>query len=106
MSSVYRCSLSEKTLCTSELITDCLCVGWCDSVCRYLFVLIFCTLDRMYSTKVLLAFLETRTSRKGSFSVFFYVCNEMDIWMLIVEENKEFTNLALPCLHITNVSST
>ena len=45
----------------------------------------YCPVD---VSKVLSAFLETRTSRIESF---LFSSSEVDIWMLIVEENKDFT---------------
>ena len=85
MSSVCRCSLSEKALCTSELIADYFCAGWwCDSTCRYLSTYVVFTLDGQIPS----AFLETKTSRKESFP--FSSMSIVDIWMSIVEKNKEF----------------
>jgi len=108
LNSVCRCSLSEmeKTLCTSELIADCFCNGWwCDSACRYLSVCV----GFLYTwwPKVPSAFLEIRISRKGSFPFssmsivkwIFGIC-----WLL--RKIRNLRSSALPCLHITNVSST
>ena len=50
----------------------------------------FCTWPTVPS-----AFLKTRTSRKESFLFSSIFCSDVDIWILIVEENKKFTLLKI-----------
>jgi len=49
-------------------------------------VLVFCTLDGLKYRQLF----ETKISRKGSFP-FASKFRKVDIWMLIVEKNKKFT---------------
>ena len=98
-----RCSLLEivKDLCTSELIADCFCARWwCDSACRYLSVCVSFLYTWWLGTVV---FLETRISRKGSFSFFSIMKWIFGYWLL--RKIRNLRSSALSYLHIMNVST-